>query len=515
MSDGSSESEALHDISHGAVISVGGVSTKKLLGFLSNLVLTSGLGVSGYGLYALGMQFVAILARFAPLGTTTTIVKYVAAYRDEPERREQVVGLTYLTTLIASGLLAAVLFFSADQVNALTANMRVFPAVLRLFALTLPPSALVTVHVYLLRATERVNTQVAVESVVRPGVRLFAVVVALMLGHTVVGVVGALAVTMGVLALTVGWFAVRRTGISPRLRGASAEARTFYNHSGPNALSFVAGFLRVRVGFLFVGYFLTAGAMGVYNLALFLGSVLSIPLVAFNQLMPPVASRLYEANDIPTLRVVYRTVTRLIVTCTVPMLAAMIVFRVELLGLFGASYIRGATVLAVLLGAFAVDNAVGGTSWILVMTDHQYARMTLDWLLGILNVAVSYLLILQYGLIGVAVATGLSIVVQNLLQIGLLWRLEGLQPFDITFLNPVGAGLISGIVMLGTRSVMEGLVSFGVGTILGGGAYLGALLIIGLQPRDQEIISALFEQYQIIARETIDIVVQIVRDITW
>lgn len=51
--------------------------------------------------------------------------------------------------------------------------------------------------------------------------------------------------------------------------------------------------------------------------------------------MPPVASDLYAAGKTATRNDVYTTITRLIVTATVPMMACLVVFGPALLEIFG------------------------------------------------------------------------------------------------------------------------------------------------------------------------------------
>ncbi|MEF8839156.1 MAG: oligosaccharide flippase family protein [Haloarculaceae archaeon] len=149
------------------------------------------------------------------------------------------------------------------------------------------------------------------------------------------------AVVMAVTLLPV----LRLTGVRPRLRGAAGEARRFYDHATPNALTGVSMLLRTRIDVLLIGFFLAdaapAEATGIYNVALLLVGLVAIPLLAFNQLMLPVASRLWEEGEFETLNAVYTSITRLIVTTTVPLVAGMVVVGPELLALFGPAYRRG------------------------------------------------------------------------------------------------------------------------------------------------------------------------------
>jgi len=55
-----------------------------------------------------------------------------------------------------------------------------------------------------------------------------------------------------------------------------------------------------------------------------------------------------------------------------------------------------------------------------MMTDHQYARMALDWFLAALNVVLTYTFVVEFGLVGAALGTSIAISVQNGLQVLLI-----------------------------------------------------------------------------------------------
>ncbi len=492
------ERDALESISHGAVVSFGGITTERVANFCTNVLLTHALGVLVYGFYAFAWQLTGIVLRFAPLGSTGTLVKYVSAATDDAERG-RIAGLAYGTTVAMSLALALALWVGAPAINDATLNAPRFAGLLRLFALGLPFIALVRIHVFLFRAVEAVNAQVAVDYFLRPGTRLVAVLAALALGLTVEGVVAAILLASVTLAVVLTPVAVSGTGVRPTLRGAGGEARRFYNHAAPNALTGVSMLLRTRIDVILIGLFLAdaaaAEATGIYNVVLLLVGFAVIPLIAFNQLMPPVASRLWEAGEDRTLNAVYTTITRLILTTTVPIVAVMLVYGPELLALFGPTYRRGYEVLLVFLVGRLVGNGVGATGWLLLMTEHQYARLALDWFLAALNVVLSYLFVIHFGMVGAALGTSSSIAVQNLLQVLLLRRYEGLFPFDRTFLKPLAAGLGAVAAMASLRPVLGGPGLIVVGSLVGLATFLVLLRALGIQPRDRFVWRALRQRY--------------------
>lgn len=501
LEDGVSVTEhnALLSIVHGAVVTSGGVSIQRGLSVWIDVLLTRGLGPELYGIYALGWRLTTMLLRFANLGANTTLLRDVPAFADEPDRQRRILGLAYATTAITASALAGMIFLAAGWINDATIGHPAFPPALRLFAVLLALLAFVRMHASSLKAAKSANGEVILNRVLRPGARLIAAAAATAVGYSVVGVVGTLVITVAIVAVVGYPVTIATTGIRPTFRDLRLEALHFYDHAIPSALSGIGGLLRTRIDVLLIGALLTATVAGIYNVVLLLVGIATIPLLAFNQLMPPVASELYSDGDIRTLNDVYTTVTRLVVTATLPIIAIQAVFGRELLSLFGPAYGRGYTVLLVFLVGRIIGNAVGATGILLSMTNNQYLKMGLEWVLALLNVVLTYLFVLAFGLIGAALGTSVAIAVQNLLQVTLLLRFEGLWPFDATFLKPLGAGLGMLGVMAGVRTVLNGALAIGVGTLAGLAAFVALLLSLGVNPRDRFIVRELTSRYYCVA----------------
>ena len=491
------ERDALLTIARGAVVTSGGVSAQRVLITAAEFVLARGLGAVAYGVYALAWRITQTLIRLVTFGSVPTLQRYLPAYQDDPERRSRVAGLAYATTAGFGLAMATGVWLLAPSINDLTVENQAFPAAMRLFGALIGLVGFVMVYAAVFRAVGSARGEVIFNKLLRPAVRLVGAVLALALGYSVVGVAGAIVASTAVL-VAAGYPVTRRlTGIRPSLRVGRRDVREFYNHAGPVAMSSLGKVFQNRVDVLLVGALLTAVAAGIYNVILVLVAVGWIPLLSFNQLMPPVASDLYSNGEMETLNAVYASITRLIVTTVTPILAVLFVFGREFLSVFGSTYVQGYLPLTVYLGGVFVGSAVGATGWLLMMTDHQYARMALDWLLAVLNVVLTYTFVVEFGLVGAALGTSLAISVQNSLQVLLLRRFEGLWPFDTAFLTPVAAGLVMTGAMGGVRMALGGPVAVGIGVVLGLPVYLATLHVIGVDPRDRFVARELAAQLRV------------------
>lgn len=495
------EREALLTIAHGAVVTSGGVSGQRALISAVEIILARGLGPAAYGVYALAWRIAQVLVRLVTFGSVPALQRYVPEYRDDPRRRSAVVGLAYATTVGFGGLLAVGVWVVAPWINDRTVEQAAFVPTMRVFGLLVGLLGVVLVVAGVFRAVGSARGEVVFNKLLRPAVRLGGAVAALGLGYSVVGVAGAIVIGTAVLVAVAVPLSARSTGIRPSLRGASAEAGRFYNHAAPVAMSSFGKVFQNRVDVLLVGALLTAVAAGVYNALLVLVAIAWIPLLSFNQLLPPVASDLYADDRMATLNAIYTAVTRLIVTTVVPFLAVLVVYGRDLLALFGPTYTQGYVPLIVYLGGVFVGSAVGATGWLLMMTDHQYARMFLDWLLAVLNLVLTYTFIVKFGLVGAALGTSLAIAVQNVIQVLLLRRFEGLWPFDRTYLTPIAAGGIALAVMWAIRAVVPGVVALLPGVLIGLVVYVAALDVLGVDPGDRFVVRELYTSYSAALRE--------------
>ena len=490
------EREALVTIAHGAVVTSGGVSGQRALTTATEFVLARGLGPTAYGVYALAWRIAQLLSRIVTFGSVPALQRYLPEYADDPERRGVVVGLAYATTLGFGAAIAAGVWLAAPRINDLTVNEPTFPGAMRAFGFLVGLLGVVMVASAVFRAVGSARGEIAFNKLLRPGVRLVAAVTALAAGYSIGGVAVGIVAATALLAAVAVPLAVRVTGIVPSVRGVRREARRFYNHAAPVAMSSLGKVFQNRVDVLLVGALLTATAAGVYNVVLVLIALAWIPLLSFNQLLPPVASELYAADRTATLNAVYTAVTRQIVTAVVPILAVLVVYGRELLGLFGDPYVAGYVPLVVYLGGVFVGSAVGATGWLLMMTDHQYARMALDWLLAVLNVTLTYAFVVNFGLVGAALGTSLAIAVQNGIQVVLLRRFEGLWPFDRTFLTPIAAGGVALLAMRAVRAVVPGGFAVIGGVAVGLVTYAATLHRLGVDPRDRLVARHLANRYR-------------------
>ena len=478
---------ALRSVTRGVGAQFFGMGTSRILGFVTTFLLTRTLGTSLYGVYSFGKTLLSIAAIITNLGTDMSIVRFVPQYDDLADQN-RVIGLASLTTLVASFVIAVILYVTAPTLTRLTLNQPLLTDVLRVFAFVLPFQTLNGCVASVFRGIELPGYQVITSSVGRQVFRLITVAVAVVLGASVVGMAAAL-VAAWILAFFFGaGLLLSRTDFRPGIRGSQPGLREFYNFSLPLTLGDVGTMLQNRVDVLMVGLFLSGSAVGIYNLSTVLAQSLRLPLIGFNTMFPPIAARMYGNGELADLESLFTRVTRWSFTLSLLPSIGLLIYPSEVLSIFGQDFATGSMVLSLFIIGNLTSSMVGPSGYVLTMTNHQYLRMVNEWGLGILNAVFNYIFITQFGLIGAALATAGTLAFVNVIRVAEVWYTERLFPYSSKFLKPIAAGLVSGVVMEGWRMIspLSGVLLLIVGAIAGTLAFGLVLIMIGIETEDKE-----------------------------
>jgi len=267
---------------------------------------------------------------------------------------------------------------------------------------------------------------------------------------------------------------------------SSGSVQEFYNFSLPLTLKDLGRKLYTRVDILMVGLFLSGSTVGIYRVSILLSSFLTLPLSGINQLFPSITSNLHSNGERDELEEVFQIITRWTFTIVIPPAIALVVFSQEALQIFGNDFSGGSSVLVLFTVAQFTNGAVGPSGFLLMMTDHQYVNLANQWTLGLSNLILNYLFILQFGLIGVAVATAGSLAAINIVRVIEVWYLEDMTPYSSSFLKPIAAGVISVPAMAVWTLVLSGYPLLFVGSASGLAVFAAAIVLFGFEDEDRE-----------------------------
>lgn len=176
-----------------------------------------------------------------------------------------------------------------------------------------------------------------------------------------------------------------------------------------------------------VGALLAAAPTADYGLAQRVVTVIGFPLLMVNQVVPPLINR-GAVHHPQRLERTLRTTATLAAIPAAAVLLSLVVFGVPIISIaFGQTYVGAATPLAILSIGQLTNVLAGSCGPVLTQTGHQRVlwRITVSVTIG--TVAAAALAARPFGVVGVATASTLGLVVQNLAMVWAAHRLVGIR----------------------------------------------------------------------------------------
>lgn len=402
-----------------AAIGLVGAAANGAFGFVLTVVIVRTLGASGSGALFTVVGVVSIVGAVCCLGADTGLIWAL------PRRRGGAAGdaarllLTAVVPTAGFAVLVAVPGYLAAPAVAgalFDGDSTDGTRLLRLAFAGVPVIVLCTVLLAAVRATREVGAYVGVQFLLVPITRPVLIAGTAALGGGVLAAFAGWLVPMGVAAAVALALVVRPLGLltGVRLWPAAADWRTFWAFALPRAAS-----VAIDASSMWVGVLLTAALAGQAEAGVFgaVGRYVLAGLLVMQGMRVAVApqlSRLLGADRRAEAAEVYRRTSLWIVVLSWPAYLLLGVFAPAFLHLFGTQFRSGATPMAVLAAAMAVNVGVGLVQTVLLMSGNS-RRHLLATVVGLaFNLVAAVVLIPRHGALGAAVAWSLGIVAENL-----------------------------------------------------------------------------------------------------
>ena len=477
----------------GSSIIVGGRLFAYGTRFVIAYLLARSLGAENYGLYKLAISAAAIVAGLASLGLDSALVRYVAILRRKGDD-EGLWGALQLgvgISALLSVLLAAALFALAYQVAEFVFSEPDLAPLLQFLAIFVPFMTLSSVLAGATRGFKKMEYSVFSTNVALLLIRLILIGILFFSGVSPLQAViifglGNLGITFLLLFFVNKEFRLKRP-----LRSARHDKREILSFSIPLWISGLLKTFRSNIQTLLLGSLATVSSVGVFAIVSNLNMLGRMSLNAMTISSKPIIAELHSRGEHEQMGVLYTTTSRWALTLNLPVLVVMVVFREEILGIFGREYVNGATALMILAFAELVNVSTGICGSIIDMTGHTRFKLFNSITQITLVIGLNLLLIPRYDLLGVAIATMVGIATANLLRFGEVYYLFRLHPYNRTFLKPITAALfaVAAAVLLHQATAgRSNVLLLAAMALIVAGVYGAILLLLRLPDEEREIL---------------------------
>lgn len=384
-----------------------------VLMFLMTILFARWLGASDFGLFSLGLTIMTVLGILARWGTDQILLKQVGAHWEtEPETAKgYTVGVIKLV-LIISILFATFVVIFHGEIATTIFNKPEFAGVLFWFGLMILPFSIN----YTLAETYKGMGKPILSSYLQNVIpAFFAILLGSFLYYlnqsNLISISQAFAVgaCMALLFSIALWRRIIR-----KMNTTTVSLKQVFKEGWPMLLITSGALVMAWSDMVILGIWGTSEELGIYSVASRTVMVMTLILVAMNSITAPRYSKLFSAGNGKGLAKLAQNSSKILVGIVLIPSAILLVFSEEIMSLFGPEFIIGAPILMVLVIGQFFNVACGSVGYLLTMTGHEKAFRNIILVTAVFNIILSIILVQQYGALGVAYATAISMVLWNI-----------------------------------------------------------------------------------------------------
>ncbi len=419
-----------------------------IFGFFFSLAAARLMGADVYGKLMYVTVIITMLSLVTKLGLTQGLVQYVSKLTDKAkkEERNSIITFSFLIVFIFSIILSIILFIFSEFIAVNIFNNADLTLLLKIMSPILILLSLIELTPGIFRGLKIVKYQVFGRDLIQSIIRLLAVLILGYMGYKINGLVTAYYLSMAVslIYLTYKVHSLNLFGkIKNKFRNSYKELLLF---SAPLLVSSILHYSISKVDIFMIGYFLNTSSVGIYTIALKIGTLTNFLLFSINSMFAPNITTLYYNNQITKLKKLYQVITKWIFAINLSVFFFFLIVSRDVMNVFGAEFTVGWLALILITAGQVVNAGVGSAGLINIMTGYPKSELYVSIIVFIINVTLNYFLIPIYGIEGAAFASLISIGVMNLLRLYILYNRLEFLPYNKNYLHVIYSAIIALII---------------------------------------------------------------------
>ncbi|MFH1618397.1 MAG: oligosaccharide flippase family protein [bacterium] len=482
------DNDSLKSLAKGGSFILFGTISRKILTLAFSWILALLLGPGGVGMFWLAMAVYSISVMVGSLGFPQGLVRYISKegnLRGFPAWHK----LAFLAVMcgLACSLVTgiALVFLSAPLAASLLKDEE-FRWVFRLVAFSVPFGVLTSLFLSITQGLKDMLPTMKLAHLMDISLKIVIFLLLSLLGWKLGGALSAHAIA-SVLICWLSYNLVRRTVNLPWTAFAfTLESKNFMVFSAWMLSCNLLYVLVEWVSTIMVGHFLVPAEVGIFGMALRWATVCGLFLTAFNPIFAPLLSEALGKKDTAVMRRLYQAEVRWVITATAPFLIILLLFAEPLLALAGQEFARGAPVLRIIAAGVFINAATGSASDFFIMAGWTKFVFFSSVATCAMNIALSFLLIPQYGIIGAALATATTTAFMNIFCASCVMLVFRIGPYTAKLLKPLTAACLSTAVGLFAKTAFFAN-GWPASAAVTGIAYLAFIRLFGIDEEDMQV----------------------------
>lgn len=397
------------------------LATASIAHLLLRIVLGRELGPSGLGLYTLVFTIYMFGMQFAAFGIGAALTKYIAQYHDDQTKIREFVTAGIAGSLVSGTVMGILLYLFSDTISIQFFHIPEMTDLLKITAFCFPFIAMQKAVIGTLNGLRLMKLFAVVNIVQNMSVLVITVVLVLWLNMDVKGaVIGFVLSTLLVGLLSLAFVRDYFT-TSPKLVHTVLKEISWFGFYVVLANSI--GMVIIQIDSLLIGYFMNETEVGYYAVAIVFTHGITLLPQAVQRVTTPSIATYYGKRDFKSIRSLIRgtMIKMLLVAIAIAIILAF--FGKTLIGIiFTEEYIPAYAPLLILLIGYSIYASFISVGTCLSSIGKVQIVFRISALCAILNTLLNIGLIPQFGLVGAASATSISLIFTTLINLYFMRR---------------------------------------------------------------------------------------------
>lgn len=203
-------------------------------------------------------------------------------------------------------------------------------------------------------------------------------------------------------------------------------------YSIPQSLAAMTFRLTIWMDIIMIGLLSTDRELGLYRIASALAIMGALPVSALSTIFNPIIARNVSDKAWTELNKTLKTVTRWLMSISIPVLCAMFLLPDFLLWMFGEQYQESQTSLLILIAGQFIWVSCSMAMRLIPMSGHSTLTLINGLIAAIVNLLLNLWLIPKYGAMGAAISTATTLALWSLWRLVEIWHIMRCFPFSKT-----------------------------------------------------------------------------------
>lgn len=376
---------------------------------LLRIVLGKELGPTGLGLYTLVFTIYMFGMQFAAFGIGAALTKYIAQYNDEPMKIRELVTSGVAGSIVSGFVMGVLLYLLSGIIAIQFFNSPDMTDLLKISALCFPFLAMQKAVIGTLNGLRRMKWFAVVNIVQNVSVLGITVILVLWLNMDITGAVFGFVLPTIVVGLFSLAFVKDYFTTSPKLVHTIFKEISCFGFYVVLANSI--GLINTNIDNLLIGYFMNETEVGYYSVAIIFMMGITILPQSVQRIVTPSIATYYGKRDFGNIRKLIKSTAIKTFTIIVFISAFLALFgKFMIVSIFTDEFVPAHTPMLVLLigySIFAVFIPIGGC---LASIGKVQILYWIGAMSAILNILLNITLIPQFGIVGAAGATSISLI---------------------------------------------------------------------------------------------------------